>query len=92
MLIQLFRSLDSIKVAAARATIIWMVGVYCSLGHIIPRMLTTITKYLAWSFKSEASETKLQILNTIAKVYSLGRCLNTSYSEFNNIIFLHQPL
>ncbi|VYS60484.1 unnamed protein product [Arabidopsis thaliana] len=68
VLIQLFRSLDSIKVAAARATIIWMVGVYCSLGHIIPRMLTTITKYLAWSFKSEASETKLQILNTIAKV------------------------
>ncbi|CAA7060359.1 unnamed protein product [Microthlaspi erraticum] len=68
VIIQLFRSLDSIKVAAARATIIWMVGVYCSLGHIIPRMLTTITKYLAWSFKSEASETKLQILNTSAKV------------------------
>ncbi|CAN8279442.1 unnamed protein product [Cochlearia groenlandica] len=68
VIIQLFRSLDSIKVAAARATIIWMVGVYCSLGHIIPKMLTTITKYLAWSFKSEASETKLQILNTTAKV------------------------
>ncbi|CAH2064048.1 unnamed protein product [Thlaspi arvense] len=68
VIIQLFRSLDSIKVAAARATIIWMIGVYCSLGHIIPRMLTTITKYLAWSFKSEASETKLQILNTTAKV------------------------
>ncbi|CAH8268711.1 unnamed protein product [Arabidopsis lyrata] len=68
VLIQLFRSLDSIKVAAARAIIIWMVGVYCSLGHIIPKMLTTITKYLAWSFKSEASETKLQILNTTAKV------------------------
>ncbi|KAL1218591.1 AP3-complex subunit beta-A [Cardamine amara subsp. amara] len=68
VIIQLFRSLDSIKVPSARATIIWMVGVYCSLGHIIPRMLTTITKYLAWSFKSEASETKLQILNTTAKV------------------------
>ncbi|CAN7095092.1 unnamed protein product [Brassica rapa subsp. narinosa] len=68
VIIQLFRSLDSVKVAAARATIIWMVGVYCSLGHIIPKMLTTITKYLAWSFKSEASETKLQILNTAAKV------------------------
>ncbi|KAL1194936.1 AP3-complex subunit beta-A [Cardamine amara subsp. amara] len=68
VIIQLFRSLDSIKVPSARATIIWMVGVYCSLGHIIPRMLATITKYLAWSFKSEASETKLQILNTTAKV------------------------
>ncbi|EOA23428.1 hypothetical protein CARUB_v10016611mg [Capsella rubella] len=68
VIIQLFRSLDSIKVAAARATIIWMVGVYCSLGPIIPRMLTTLTKYLAWSFKSEAPETKLQILNTTAKV------------------------
>ncbi|KAJ0246924.1 AP3-complex subunit beta-A [Hirschfeldia incana] len=68
VIIQLFRSLDSVKVAAARASIIWMVGVYCSLGHIIPKMLTTITKYLAWSFKSEASETKLQVLNTTAKV------------------------
>ncbi|KFK34797.1 hypothetical protein AALP_AA5G194300 [Arabis alpina] len=68
VIIQLFRSLDSIKVAPARAIVIWMVGVYCSLGHTIPRMLTTITKYLAWCFKSEASETKLQIVNTTAKV------------------------
>ncbi|XP_021910537.1 AP3-complex subunit beta-A [Carica papaya] len=64
----LVRSLDSIKVPAARAMIIWMVGEYCSLSPMITWMLTTVLKYLAWCFKSEELETKLQILNTTAKV------------------------
>ncbi|KAK7276283.1 hypothetical protein RIF29_17421 [Crotalaria pallida] len=68
VIIQLVRSLDTIKVPAARAMIIWMLGEYCSLGDIIPRMLITVLKYLAWCFPSEAIETKLQILNTTAKV------------------------
>ncbi|KAJ6357712.1 hypothetical protein OIU78_005536 [Salix suchowensis] len=67
VVIQLVRSLDSIKVPAARATIIWMIGEYRNLGEIIPRMLTIVLKYLAWSFTSEALETKLQILNTTVK-------------------------
>ncbi|XP_024029469.1 AP3-complex subunit beta-A isoform X1 [Morus notabilis] len=68
VIIQLVRSLDSMKVPAARAMIIWMVGEYNSLGELIPRMLTTVLKYLAWCFTSEALETKLQILNTTVKV------------------------
>ncbi|WCJ19629.1 AP-3 complex subunit beta [Euphorbia peplus] len=68
VVIQLVRSLDSIKVPAARAVIIWMIGEYNRLGEIMPRMLTTVLKYLAWSFSSEALETKLQILNTTVKV------------------------
>ncbi|MBA0837696.1 hypothetical protein Goarm_009833 [Gossypium armourianum] len=68
VIIQLVRRLDSVKVPAARAMIIWMVGEYSSLGEIIPRMLTTVLKYLAWGFPSEAPETKLQILNTVCKV------------------------
>ncbi|OMO96839.1 hypothetical protein COLO4_15058 [Corchorus olitorius] len=68
VVIQLIRSLDSIKVPAARAMIIWMVGEYSSLGEIIPRMLATVLKYLAWCFTSEALETKLQILNAASKV------------------------
>lgn len=52
----------------ARVMIIWMVGEYSSVGVKIPRMLTTVLKYLAWCFKSEAVETKLQILNTTIKV------------------------
>ncbi|GAY52316.1 AP3-complex subunit beta-A [Citrus sinensis] len=68
VIIQLFRSLDSIKVPEARVMIIWMVGEYSSVGVKIPRMLTTVLKYLAWCFKSEAVETKLQILNTTIKV------------------------
>jgi xanthosine utilization system XapX-like protein len=69
VIIQLVRSLDTIKVPAARAMIVWLLGEYCSLGEIIPRMLSTVLKYLAWCFTSEELETKLQILNTITKVY-----------------------
>ncbi|XP_062092663.1 AP3-complex subunit beta-A isoform X2 [Humulus lupulus] len=68
VIIQLVRSLDTMKVPAARAIIIWMVGEYSSLGELVPRMLTTVLKYLAWCFPSEALESKLQILNTTVKV------------------------
>ncbi|CAL5343568.1 unnamed protein product [Camellia sinensis] len=68
VIIQLVRGLELIKVPAARAMIIWMVGEYNSIGDIIPRMLPTVLKYLAWCFTSEAVEAKLQILNTAIKV------------------------
>ncbi|PQQ06646.1 AP3-complex subunit beta-A-like isoform X2 [Prunus yedoensis var. nudiflora] len=68
VIIQLVRSLNSIKVPAARAIIVWMVGEYNSLGDLIPKMLATVLKYLAWCFTSEELETKLQICNTTVKV------------------------
>ncbi|XP_048139610.1 AP3-complex subunit beta-A isoform X2 [Rhodamnia argentea] len=68
VVVQLIRSLDSIKVPAARAIVIWMVGEYNSIGEKIPKMLTSVLGYLAYCFKSEALEGKLQILNTNFKV------------------------
>ncbi|GAB2216804.1 hypothetical protein Droror1_Dr00024584 [Drosera rotundifolia] len=68
VIIQLVRSLDFIKVAGARAAIIWILGEYNSLGERIPKVLTTVLKYLAHCFTSETSETKLQILGAAAKV------------------------
>lgn len=68
VVVQLVRSLDSIKVPAARAIVIWMVGEYKSVGEKIPKMLTSVLGYLAYCFKSEALEAKLQILNTNFKV------------------------
>ncbi|KAL9249746.1 AP3-complex subunit beta-A-like protein [Drosera capensis] len=68
VIIQLVRSLDFIKVAGARAAIIWILGEYNSLGERIPKVLTTVLKYLAHCFTSEMSETKLQILGAAAKV------------------------
>lgn len=73
VIIQLVRNLDVIKVPAARAVIIWLVGEYCSIGERIPWMLTSVLKYLAYCFKSEASETKLQIVNTATKVLLRGK-------------------
>ncbi|XVF75327.1 hypothetical protein PTKIN_Ptkin13bG0179100 [Pterospermum kingtungense] len=90
VIIQLVRSLDSIKVPAARAMIIWMVGEYSSLGEIIPRMLTTVLKYLAWCFTSEALEAKLQILNTASKVLlcATGEELLTFKKVFSYLVEL----
>ncbi|XP_022765147.1 AP3-complex subunit beta-A isoform X2 [Durio zibethinus] len=90
VIIQLVRSLDSIKVPAARAMIIWMVGEYSSLGVIIPRMLTTVLKYLAWCFTSESLETKLQILNTASKVLlgATGEDLWTFKKVFSYLVEL----
>lgn len=77
MIIHLVRSLDSIKVPAARALIIWMMGEYNCIGQTISRILATVVKYLGWCFTSEAVETKLQILTATAKVF-----LNLSYPSF----------
>lgn len=52
----------------ARALIVWIVGEYNSVGEIIPKAIPTVLSYLAGSFISEEVETKLQILNTAAKV------------------------
>ncbi|XP_077239011.1 protein affected trafficking 2 [Tasmannia lanceolata] len=68
VIIQLARSLDSIKVSEARAMIVWIVGEYNSVGKNIPRMIPTVLKYLAWCFSSEELEMKHQILNTMSKV------------------------
>lgn len=64
----LIRSLDSIRVPAARAMVIWMVGEYNFVGEIMSKLLLTVLQYLAWCFRSEALETKLQILNACVKV------------------------
>ncbi|XP_058002291.1 AP3-complex subunit beta-A isoform X1 [Hevea brasiliensis] len=83
VVIQLVRSLDSIKVPAARAIIIWMMGEYNNLGEIIPRMVTTVLQYLAWSFSSEALETKLQILNTTFKVCQIAVLVLLKWGKIN---------
>ncbi|KAK5835473.1 hypothetical protein PVK06_011162 [Gossypium arboreum] len=90
VIVQLVRSLDSIKVPSVRAMIIWMVGEYSSLGEIIPRMLTMVLKYLAWCFTSEALETKLQILSTVTKVLSgaTGEGLSTFKKVFRYLVEL----
>ncbi|KAK8593284.1 hypothetical protein V6N12_045367 [Hibiscus sabdariffa] len=87
VIIQLVRSLDRIKVPAARAMIIWMMGEYSSLGEIIPRMLTTVLKYLAWCFTLEALETKLQIINTVL-LGATGEHLSTYKKVFSYLVEL----
>ncbi|KAL1348453.1 hypothetical protein AAHE18_07G080300 [Arachis hypogaea] len=90
VIIQLVRSLDAIKIPSARAMIIWLVGEYCSLGEIIPRMVSTVLKYLARCFTSEALETKLQILNTTAKVLicNTGEDISTLQKVWSYVIEL----
>ncbi|CAM0885563.1 unnamed protein product [Alopecurus aequalis] len=68
VIIRLIRALDIIKEPAARSLIIWIFGEYSSTGNLIPKIAPAVLKYLAWSFAAEVLETKLQILNTCAKV------------------------
>lgn len=68
VIVQLACNLDRIKIPAARALVIWIIGEYSVVGQIIPKVVPSILKYLALSFTSEEPDTKLQILNTAAKV------------------------
>lgn len=68
VIVHLIRTLDSIRVSAARAMIIWMLGEFSNTGCIIPKLLPTVLKYLAFCFVSEEKETKLQIVNACTKV------------------------
>ncbi|KAL3523830.1 hypothetical protein ACH5RR_016664 [Cinchona calisaya] len=67
-IVHLIRNLDSIRVPAARGMIIWMVGEYHDIGHVIPKILPIVLKYLARCFTMEEVETKLQILSACTKV------------------------
>lgn len=79
VIVRLACNLDKVKEAAARAMIIWIIGEYSSVGQIIPKVMPSVLKYLACSFTSEELETKLQILNTVAKVMLL---MSLSYPHF----------
>ncbi|XP_071930028.1 AP3-complex subunit beta-A-like isoform X1 [Coffea arabica] len=68
VIVHLIRSLESIRVPAARGMIIWMVGEYSDIGNVIPKVLPVVLKYLARCFTVEEVETKLQILNACGKV------------------------
>jgi len=49
--------------------IVWIIGEYCLVGQIIRKVLPTVLQYLACCFTPEELDTKLQILNTTAKVF-----------------------
>ncbi|KAJ8558545.1 hypothetical protein K7X08_034074 [Anisodus acutangulus] len=90
VIVHLARKLDSIRVPGARAMIIWMLGEYNSMGHIIPKVLPTVLKYLSWTFSSEALETKLQILNAMVKVllHAEGEALSNFKTLLNYVLEL----
>ncbi|KAI5055018.1 hypothetical protein GOP47_0030163 [Adiantum capillus-veneris] len=66
--VRLICDLDLIRVAAARAVVIWMVGEYGSRSSIIREILPTVFSYLASCFVNEENESKLQILSCISKI------------------------
>ncbi|CAA6654987.1 unnamed protein product [Spirodela intermedia] len=68
VIVHLIRSLDNIKEPSARALIIWIVGEYSDVGHIILKIIPVVVSYLGQCFSSEELEAKHQILNTVAKI------------------------
>ena len=69
VIVRLVRSLDKIKEPAARSLIVWVFGEFSFMGDLTTKIVLPVLKYLAWSFAAEVMETKLQILNSSAKVY-----------------------
>lgn len=65
---RLVRDLDLIRVTAARAVVVWMIGEYSGNSSLIKDMLPAIFSYLAACFVNEEVESKLQILNCIPKI------------------------
>ncbi|KAJ3108834.1 AP-3 complex subunit beta-1 [Phlyctochytrium planicorne] len=61
----LAKSLDVISIAAARASIFWLIGQYCT---IIPEDAPDVFRQGAKSFSSEETPVKLQILNLGVKL------------------------
>ncbi|KAL6853321.1 hypothetical protein ACP4OV_019350 [Aristida adscensionis] len=84
VIIRLVRSLDKIKESAARSLIIWMFGEYSYTGDLIPKIVPTVLKYLAWSFTTDVVEKKLQILNASAKV--IIHCPQEHMDELKRIV------
>ncbi|TPX36641.1 hypothetical protein SmJEL517_g01328 [Synchytrium microbalum] len=62
---QLARAMDLISTSAARASILWLVGQYCSQ---IPLVAPDTLRKAAKSFPSESESVKLQVLNLAAKL------------------------
>ncbi|CAI9092387.1 OLC1v1027609C1 [Oldenlandia corymbosa var. corymbosa] len=90
VIVHLIRKLDSIRVAAARGMIIWMVGEYNDIGPVIKKVLPVVLRYLAQCFAKEDIETKLQILNSCTKVllHSKEEELLASSQLFNYLLDL----
>jgi len=63
---ELAKLLDTITVAAARASLIWMIGEYCDK---IPLIAPDVFRKLAKSFATEEDAVKLQIINLGAKLF-----------------------
>ncbi|XP_048874604.1 AP-3 complex subunit beta-1 [Brienomyrus brachyistius] len=58
--------LDSITVAMARASILWLIGEYCER---VPKIAPDVLRKMAKTFTAEEDIVKLQILNLAAKLY-----------------------
>ncbi|AQK78332.1 AP3-complex subunit beta-A [Zea mays] len=84
VIVRLVRGLDKLKEPAARSLIIWMFGEYSFMGDLTTKIVPPVLKYLAWSFVAEVVETKLQILNSSAKV--IMRCTEEDMEEFKSIV------
>ncbi|XP_062559042.1 AP-3 complex subunit beta-2 [Armigeres subalbatus] len=63
---QMAKLLDFIQVAAARASILWLIGEY---NEKVPKIAPDVLRKLAKSFIDEQDVVKLQVLNLAVKLY-----------------------
>ena len=67
IIVRLVRTLEGTRVAAARAAVVWIIGDFLPKPKIA-RLAPDALRLLAKSFKDEALDVKLQVLNLAAKM------------------------
>ncbi|KAG6550527.1 hypothetical protein Mapa_007896 [Marchantia paleacea] len=87
VLARLVRGLDKLKIQRARAVVIWMIGEFSKTGTLVPKMIPVVLQYLAGTFTKESDETKLQIMNCVAKVVLRSQTSSDSSSKVASLVF-----
>eukprot|EP01083_Nonionella_stella_P193301 714077_1 len=65
----LTKSLDTVEIPEARASLVWIIGEY---REMIPEIVPDVLRCLAKNFTNEEDEVKLQILNLAFKMFLLN--------------------
>ena len=65
IIVHMAKLLDSIKVPAARAAILWVLGEY---SDRVPKVAPDVLRKMAKNFTQEETEVKMQVLNLATKL------------------------
>uniref|UniRef100_A0A915I094 Clathrin/coatomer adaptor adaptin-like N-terminal domain-containing protein n=1 Tax=Romanomermis culicivorax TaxID=13658 RepID=A0A915I094_ROMCU len=76
---QMAKLIDSVKISAARASIVWLIGEYCER---VPKIAPDVLRKMAITFGHEDEYVKLQILNLAVKLYLTNKAQSEKLVQY----------